>query len=62
MEHLRDYMETQCNGNFLKYIEVMLMRSINNGRTSTDNLLSPSKASNSGAGLHSIELLTNRIP
>lgn len=29
--HLRKDMETQCSGNFLKYMEAILMRSPNNG-------------------------------
>lgn len=29
--HLRDDMEIKCNGNFLKYVKMILMRSPNNG-------------------------------
>lgn len=46
--------------NFLKYMKVTLMRPPNNGRdrVPTGQLFSPNKASSTGTGVHSIELLT----
>lgn len=57
--HFGDDMETQYNGNFLKYVKAFLMRSPNNGgqRISVDCLLLPNEASSSRIGLHSMELL-----
>lgn len=44
---------------FLKYMEVLLMRSLNNEgfRVSTDNFLSPNEASSSGTEFPSVEFL-----
>lgn len=44
--HLRDGVETQCSGNFLKYRKAILMRSPNNGwyGVQSCHLLSPNEA------------------
>ena len=53
-EHLRHCMEIVCNGNFLKYMEVIQMKSPNNeeDRVPTVHLLSPNQVSIIGRDLH----------
>lgn len=54
--YLKGGVETQCSGNFLKYMKVTLMMSQNNegDRAVTDHL-SPNKAFNTRTGLYLIE-------
>lgn len=64
--HLRGGKETQCNGNFLKYMKASLglMKSLRSlgDRMPTGNLLLPNEASGYGTGLYLIELLAKGIP
>ena len=55
--------ETYCNGNFLKYMKVILMKSPNNvgSEVPTGHLSSPSEAFSSRTGLYPIELLAKGI-
>lgn len=57
-------METYCNGNFLKYMKVILMRSQNNKEDGVPNdcLLPPHEASSARTGLHLINLLVKNVP
>lgn len=55
-------MKTYFSGHFLKYIKVNLMMSNGKYEISTSHLLSPNKASSSGTGLYSTELLVNGGP
>jgi hypothetical protein len=63
--HLRSYMETEYIGNFLKCIQVILMKPPNNGgehQVSNGHLLLTKKTSSCGTGLNSIELLIKGVP
>lgn len=55
-------MKTYFSGHFLKYIKVNLMMSNREYEISTSHLLSPNKASSSGTGLYSTELLVDGWP
>ena len=59
--YLKSDLEPQCSGNFLKYMKLILMRSLNNGgpEVQTSRLLSTNKTSNTR--LHSTELLANGV-
>lgn len=63
-DRIRDFKE--WNVNLVNYMEVIVMRSSNNGGNGITHghLLSPNKASSvcGGTRLHSIELLVNGVP
>jgi hypothetical protein len=56
-------MESQYNGNFLKYVKAVQRKSPNSeeDRGPIRNLLSPNEASSTRTGLHPIELLAKGV-
>lgn len=62
-KYLRDGMEPYCNGNFLNYMKVILMKSPNNkgNRIPNSYRLSANEASHTKTGLRSFELLAKGV-
>jgi hypothetical protein len=60
---LRANRETQCSGNFLSYMKVILMKPLNNegDRVPARHLLSPKEVSSIVTGLFPIELLAKGV-
>lgn len=61
--YLREKIETSYFGTLLKYVQVILVKSPNNGgdKILTGYHLSPNEVPNTGTGLHSIEFLAKSV-